>query len=185
VPVRKNTTGAAGQITGGLLSGLLSNCSERAFLTRFSSFLLLSAKGTRTRRPRWGARCSPLYDKGHPILWVFVHGRSFLEFLTPKVPLLTSPGDKKITWKKKSHKNHPEKRERALPFVLAHWRQKKKSGLSRRKLAMLGLQTPIIVNPFRPTCQRNITTLQPRCVLFYTGSFISDPGRSCTGLGTF
>ena len=32
---------------------------------------------------------SPLYDKGHPILGVgvFVHGRSFLEFWTPKVPL--------------------------------------------------------------------------------------------------
>jgi hypothetical protein len=36
---------------------------------------------------------SPLYDKGHPILGVFVHGRSFFEFSTPKVPLLKSPGD--------------------------------------------------------------------------------------------
>jgi hypothetical protein len=44
--------------------------------------------------------------------------------------------------KEKVHKNHPKKRARALPFVLARWRQKKKSGLSRRKLAMLGWQMP-------------------------------------------
>ena len=31
-------------------------------------------------------RVSPLYDKGHPILGVFVHGRSFLEFWTRKCP---------------------------------------------------------------------------------------------------
>jgi hypothetical protein len=49
----------------------------------------------------FGARCSPLYDKGHPILGVFVHGRSFLEPWTPKVPLLKSPGDQKIILKKK------------------------------------------------------------------------------------
>jgi hypothetical protein len=30
---------------------------------------------------------------GHPILGVLVHGCSFLEFWTPKVPLLKSPGD--------------------------------------------------------------------------------------------
>jgi hypothetical protein len=36
---------------------------------------------------------SPLHDKGHPIFGVFVHGRSFLEFWTPKVSLLKSPGD--------------------------------------------------------------------------------------------
>jgi hypothetical protein len=42
--------------------------------------------------------------------------------------------------KKKGHKNHPQKRARALPFVLARWRQKKKSGLSRRKLVMLDWQ---------------------------------------------
>jgi hypothetical protein len=44
---------------------------------------------------------------------------------------------------------------------------------------MLGLQMPIIVSPFRPTCQRNITAFKPRCVFFQIGSFISDPGRSC------
>jgi hypothetical protein len=38
---------------------------------------------------------------------------------------------------KKGRKNHPKKRARALPFVLARWRQKKKSGLGRRKLVML------------------------------------------------
>jgi hypothetical protein len=62
---------------------------------------------------------SPLYDKGYPIFGVFVHGRSFLEFWTPKVPPLKSPGDQKIIWKKKKgHENHPKKRARALPFVL-------------------------------------------------------------------
>jgi hypothetical protein len=35
---------------------------------------------------------SPLYDKGYPILGVFVHGRSFLEFWTPNVFLLKFPG---------------------------------------------------------------------------------------------
>jgi hypothetical protein len=34
---------------------------------------------------------SPIYDKGYPVFGVFVqHGRSFLEFWTPKVPLLKS-----------------------------------------------------------------------------------------------
>ena len=32
---------------------------------------------------------SPLfYDKGHPIFGGFAHGRSFLEFWTPEVPML-------------------------------------------------------------------------------------------------
>jgi hypothetical protein len=35
--------------------------------------------------------------------------------------------------KKKGHKNHPKKRARALPFVLARWRKKK---------VMLGWQMP-------------------------------------------
>jgi hypothetical protein len=89
-----------------------------------------------------GGYRSPLYDKGHPILGVFVHGRSFLEFWTPKVPLLTEipRGLKNNFEKKKGHKNHPQKRARALPFALARWRQKKKSGLSRRNLVMLGWQ---------------------------------------------
>jgi hypothetical protein len=47
-----------------------------------------------------------------------------------------------IWGEKKGHKNHPKKRARAQPFVLARWRQKKKSGLSRRKLVMLGWQMP-------------------------------------------
>jgi hypothetical protein len=56
------------------------------------------------------AALSPLHDKGHPIFGVFVHGRSFLEFWTPKVPLLKSPGDSKIIWgKKKAIKTTPKK----------------------------------------------------------------------------
>jgi hypothetical protein len=35
--------------------------------------------------------------------------------------------------KKKGHKNHPKKRARALPFVLARWRQKKKVGVEQEK----------------------------------------------------
>jgi hypothetical protein len=49
---------------------------------------------------------------------VICYIRSFLEFWTPEVPLLKSPGDQKRA------------------------RQKKKLGLSRRKLVMLGTQVP-------------------------------------------
>jgi hypothetical protein len=36
--------------------------------------------------------------------------------------------------KTKSHKNHPKERARALPFVLAPWRQKKKVGVEQEKV---------------------------------------------------
>jgi hypothetical protein len=71
---------------------------------------------------------SPLYDKGHPILGVFVHGRSFLEFWTPKVPLGSTEIPRGLKDKKVINAT-PKK---------GHWRQKKKSGLSRRTLVMLG-----------------------------------------------
>jgi hypothetical protein len=64
---------------------------------------------------------------------------AFWNFQLPKTPPLKSTWDyKKKVGKKKGHENHPKKKKvRALPFVLASWRQKKKSGLSRRKLPRL------------------------------------------------
>jgi hypothetical protein len=85
------------------------------------------------QRPTTTAVTSPLYDKWHPILGAFVNGCSFLEFWTPKVPLLKSPGDKKIIWKKKSHKNHPKKRARALPFFAGPLASKIKVGVEQEK----------------------------------------------------
>jgi hypothetical protein len=41
--------------------------------------------------------------------------------------------------KKKSHKNHPQKRARALPFALARWRQKKKVGVEQEKVGHVRL----------------------------------------------
>jgi hypothetical protein len=67
-----------------------------------------------------------------------VHCRSFLEFWTPKVPLLESestPTGKK----KKVIKNHPQKRARALPFVLARW-SKKKIGVEQEKAGHVMLE---------------------------------------------
>jgi hypothetical protein len=47
-------------------------------------------------------------------------GPQILEFLAPKTPPLKPFGDKKKSWgKKKSHKHHPKKKARALPFALA------------------------------------------------------------------
>jgi hypothetical protein len=42
--------------------------------------------------------------------------------------------------KKKGHKNHPKKKVRALPFVLARWRQKK-VGAEQEKVAPTHLPT--------------------------------------------
>ena len=61
-----------------------------------------------------------------------------LAFSTPEnAPTEISLKLKKNWKKKKVIKTTPQKKVRALPFVLARWRQKKKSGLSRRKLPRL------------------------------------------------
>jgi hypothetical protein len=53
-----------------------------------------------------------------------------LAFSTPEnAPTEISLGLKKKIGKKKGHKNHPKKKVRALPFVLARcWRKKKSRG---------------------------------------------------------
>jgi hypothetical protein len=61
-----------------------------------------------------------------------------LAFSTPEnAPTEIFLGSKIKKLEKKGHKNHPQKKVRAQPFVLARWRKKKKSGLSRRKLPRL------------------------------------------------
>jgi hypothetical protein len=40
---------------------------------------------------------------------------------------------------KKSHKNNPKKRARALPFVLARWRKNKKVGVEQEKVGHVRL----------------------------------------------
>jgi hypothetical protein len=78
---------------------------------------------------------------------------------------------KKKVGKKKGHKYHPKKKALALPFALVRRRpqNQKKSGLSRRRLAMLGTQMLTVVIPSRPICQRKITKFQARCVFFTSG----------------
>ena len=80
---------------------------------------------------------------------------------------------------KKGHKYHPKKRARALPSALARWHQKKKSGLSRRKLVMLGTQMPS--PPSRLICQQKITTFQARCVFFPHRTVYFWPGSLALG----
>jgi hypothetical protein len=58
---------------------------------------------------------------------------TFWNFQLPKTP---PPTVKKKVGKKKS----PQKKVRALPFVLARWRQKKKVGVEQENV------TPVILN---------------------------------------
>jgi hypothetical protein len=130
---------------------------------------------------------SPL-AKGDPVLGISGLDPHILAFSTPEnAPAEISLGlKKKLGEKKKGHKNHPKKKVRALPFVLARWRQKKKSGLSRRKLPRLFWIVPL-VGPFRPAIQRNITRFQVRRVPFRLMFFfgvIFDPGQSSPDVGT-
>ena len=60
------------------------------------------------------------------------------EFTTNIKAILASLGLKK-NWKKKGHKNHPQKKVRARPFVLARWRQKKKVGVKQEEVSRLFL----------------------------------------------
>jgi hypothetical protein len=64
----------------------------------------------------------------HPVLGVSVHGRSIFSF-----SVLDSESAKKFLGEKKGRKNHPPKKARAHPFVLARWRQKKKVGVEQNQ----------------------------------------------------
>jgi hypothetical protein len=80
---------------------------------------------------------SPL-AKGDPVLGISGLDLHILAFSTPEnAPTEISLGLKKKLEKKKVIKTTPPKKVRALPFLLARWRQKKKSGLSRGKLPRL------------------------------------------------
>jgi hypothetical protein len=81
-----------------------------------------------------------------------------LAFSTPEnAPTDISLGFKKKLEKKKGHKNHPKK-VRARPFVLARWRQKKKSGLSRGKSPSIFWIVPSWALPARyPTKHHSIS----------------------------
>jgi hypothetical protein len=69
---------------------------------------------------------SPL---GDPVLGISGLDPHILAFSTPEnAPTEISLGLKKKLEKKKGHKNHPKTKVRALPFVLARWRQKKSRG---------------------------------------------------------
>jgi hypothetical protein len=83
---------------------------------------------------------SPL-AKGDPVLGI--------SGLDPRILAFSTPENAFSTPEKKGHKNHPKKKVRALPFafVLARWRQKKKSGLSRRKLPRIFWIVPSLALP--------------------------------------
>jgi hypothetical protein len=71
---------------------------------------------------------SPL-AKGDPVLGISGLDPHILAFSTPEnAPTEISLGLKKKLEKKKVIKTIQKKKVRALPFVLARWRQKKKSG---------------------------------------------------------
>jgi hypothetical protein len=77
--------------------------------------------------------------KGDPVLGIPGLDPHVLVFPTPEnAPTETSLGLKK-NWKKKGHKNHPQKKVRARPFVLARWRQKKKVGVKQEAVSRLFL----------------------------------------------
>jgi hypothetical protein len=60
-----------------------------------------------------------------------------LAFSTPEnAPTEISLGLKKKLGKKKGHRNHPQKKVRALPFVLVRWR-KKKVGYEQEKVSQV------------------------------------------------
>jgi hypothetical protein len=102
---------------------------------------------------------SPL-AKGDPVLGISGLDPHILEFSTPQIaPTVISLGLKKKSWKKKKViKTTPQKKVRAPPFVLAPWRQKKKSGLSRRKFPRLFWIVPSCALPTRyPTKHHSIS----------------------------
>jgi hypothetical protein len=74
--------------------------------------------------------CSSPLAKGDPVLGISRLDPRILAFSTPEnapTEILNLPGIKKNG--EKGHKNHPTKKVRALPFVLARLRQKKKPRL--------------------------------------------------------
>jgi hypothetical protein len=69
---------------------------------------------------------------------------TFWHFQLPKTPppeILISLGLKNKVRKKKVIKTTPQKIVRALPFVLARWRQKKKVGIEQEKVAQVILDS--------------------------------------------
>ena len=68
---------------------------------------------------------APFALKGTQISGFYEVATRFV-ILTPKIPPLKTPRGLKFFWKNKGHKNHPKKpkKARALPFLLARWRQK-------------------------------------------------------------
>jgi hypothetical protein len=84
-----------------------------------------------------------------------------LAFSTPEnAPTEILLGFKKKFEKKKVIKTTPQTKVRALPFVLARWRQKQKTRLSRRKLPRLFWIVPSWALPTRyPTKHHSISGL--------------------------
>jgi hypothetical protein len=84
------------------------------------------------------------------------------------------------------HKNHPKKKMRALPFVLARWRQKK-IGAEQEKVAQVILDSAQL-GPSEPLTNETSLDFRPGASPFascFFGGVISDPGQSSPDVGRF
>ena len=130
---------------------------------------------------------SPLYAKGDPVFRVLRGGPKILVFWTPKTPQPKPPGQKQI-WENKGIKTTLQKKSWAHPFVLARWRQKKKSGSSRRKFPGLQVFSEVLGSPlpteFRGKTSSDLRPGAPPFASCFVIGFISDPGFGSLNLCT-